>query len=611
MTDIGARRNYSALMMRFGWLLVWVACVTEDFDGDGFIEPEDCNDNDAASFPGAEEIPYDRVDQNCDGVDLTDIDGDGFDSELAGGSDCNDFRFAVNPGVPEIPYDGVDQNCDGWNDFDADFDGFEAQGFGGDDCDDTSAAVVPLDFDGDGFTPCTGDCDDNDPFRSPGIEPVCGNDVEDDCDGVSDCAPTGAVNVVDSPIRIDGPEGVTEFGSGLALPGDVTGDGGDDLAVTAVRADGSGVLWVYEGPLTSEAAVRTTVGVPGESPGVVALGDLDNDGRGEMVVTWTDGAVAHATVVTGDLPEGTSTLDDVSVLEIQTLASNRLDPQIGTLSDGSLVFGTALAANRDGRVFIVPSDPSPNPVTLGDVGATIRGSTYSGLGVMVEALDVNGDGDRDLVIGGLPDGFDRSVVWVVEDPPTFGTHDIDDIASARIELPSPWRVAESATMSDVDADGRIDLVLGIPAYDQRTGAVVAFTSRVRGDLSVEDAAVLIVGLGDQSFGERLATADHDGDGQLDLLVGAPGTFNEGGDGSAAGIVHFFYGPLERDNIVSLEDDWRFESSPVEGIRQRLGFQVGFASLDGDTHIDLIYSAPRLGTGSVFVWPGGSSARNGI
>ena len=60
----------------------------EDLDGDGYGNSDfpvlacegvgfaavdgDCDDNDADSFPGAEEIANDGIDQDCDGVDLTD-----------------------------------------------------------------------------------------------------------------------------------------------------------------------------------------------------------------------------------------------------------------------------------------------------------------------------------------------------------------------------------------------------------------------------------------------------------------------------------------------------------------------------------------------------------
>lgn len=47
-----------------------------DLDGDGqdalFCDGDDCNDDDATVFPGAEEVPGDGLDQDCDGLDASD-----------------------------------------------------------------------------------------------------------------------------------------------------------------------------------------------------------------------------------------------------------------------------------------------------------------------------------------------------------------------------------------------------------------------------------------------------------------------------------------------------------------------------------------------------------
>ena len=57
-------------------------------------------------------------------------------------SDCDDGDPSVSPGADEIWYDGVDQDCDG-NDEDRDGDGFLAPEVGGEDCDDTDPLTFP------------------------------------------------------------------------------------------------------------------------------------------------------------------------------------------------------------------------------------------------------------------------------------------------------------------------------------------------------------------------------------------------------------------------------------------------------------------------------------
>ena len=100
-----------------------------DSDLDGYFTgscaplPLDCNDNDPAINPGAAEV-CDGIDNNCDlqideGVLPTDADGDGyFDANSTCGdpalnNDCQDLDPSINPGALDIPFDGIDQDCSG------------------------------------------------------------------------------------------------------------------------------------------------------------------------------------------------------------------------------------------------------------------------------------------------------------------------------------------------------------------------------------------------------------------------------------------------------------------------------------------------------------------
>lgn len=195
----------------------------QDLDGDGHQSDscggDDCNDYDANAYPGAPEICGDGIDQDCNGSDQPcgdchDKDSDGHQDKTCGGDDCNDSDSSIHPGASEICGDGIDQNCDGQDQtcgqcHDADSDGFEDSSCGGNDCDDSQASVHPgaaeicgdgidqdcdgqdeqcqcQDMDGDGHTPisCGGlDCDDTNPSIFPDAEEICGDGIDQDCNG--------------------------------------------------------------------------------------------------------------------------------------------------------------------------------------------------------------------------------------------------------------------------------------------------------------------------------------------------------------------------------------------------------------------------------------------
>jgi formylglycine-generating enzyme required for sulfatase activity len=123
-----------------------------DDDGDGLSENEgDCDDGDAAISPNESEATCDGVDNDCDPGTPDDIDGDA--DGVFCSTDCDDEDAANFPGNTEI-CDGADNDCDGntWatgGETDGDGDGSVACA----DCDDAdpNSTTVSEDSDCDGL----------------------------------------------------------------------------------------------------------------------------------------------------------------------------------------------------------------------------------------------------------------------------------------------------------------------------------------------------------------------------------------------------------------------------------------------------------------------------
>ncbi len=166
----------------------------EDADCDGILTAEDCDDTD-------ERMP--RLDADCDGLLMAD--------------DCDDTDPTAHARSEDADCDGVlaADDCydnDRWSTTvaeDQDCDGVETA----DDCDDTdpTSHTRAEDADCDGYNRAD-DCDDGSTAVHPGMAEVCGDDVDENCDGVAepclsyDAAPCPSFLPLDSgaPIATSG-----------------------------------------------------------------------------------------------------------------------------------------------------------------------------------------------------------------------------------------------------------------------------------------------------------------------------------------------------------------------------------------------------------------------
>ncbi len=216
-----------------------------DGDGDGFGDPasevnscsqpagtvalgSDCDDTDAATFPGASEI-CDNADNNCDGqLSGNEVDDDS-DGTTECDGDCDDGDAAISPTADEL-CNGTDDNCDGTVDEDGPLsDTWYADGDGdsfGNDADTLLTCSPPA-----GYVASGGDCDDSEPLVSPGGSERC-DSLDNDCDGLVDdgWTPDGTRVYLDDDDDGFGRPGTVTRRCNLPVPGRVTNkDDCDDV----------------------------------------------------------------------------------------------------------------------------------------------------------------------------------------------------------------------------------------------------------------------------------------------------------------------------------------------------------------------------------------------
>jgi len=548
----------------------------ESCPSDAFVEDAtDCDDTEDTIYPGADEVPYDGIDQDCDGTDLDDLDGDG----SAWPDDCDDEDPTRGEGFDEICDDAIDNDCDDEIDTDCQYFGGVVSSepaaviYGDDESIDCCGSAAgwhlwaDADFDQDGYTDILmwseSDGTELKLFQGPFSGELYASDA------------TATLN----------DQGFAHDALGTAF-GDIDGDGHLDLVLAESRSP-TGTASVYLGPIEgwfgeSDYSAQHDAWYAAELGASVGLADMDGDTALDLIL-GAPGA--------GDLDE-----------------TYRGEVVIADPLDGTPAACTSTAGlQHSGR---------------GDVGRTLS------------TADVNADGIADL---STPSTHPWNDEWAAKTPALYVAHgplttclETDNVDnSIRFESVYRWDVTPSTLpisldIRDVDGSGYSDaMVAGTSGASDGSRAIrgFVFDGPVSSAASDDDASAVLISQSDSAARVMMRTAgDLDGDGHVEFVMSLQDNWWEKHSGS----TYVLFGPLSGSYVIeedafgvlegSIEPFDFCETDGCEHPGSLFGWSLGAGSdLTGDGIPDIAIGAPGFeydtstndkGPGAVYIYSGG-------
>jgi len=342
--------------------------------------------------------------------------------------------------------------------------------------------------------------------------------------------------------------------------GDLDGDGKLDIVAIngpankfVVFRNASTGASLSAGSFAPRLDFATPTGPTMVDPGGLAIGDLDGDGKLDLVIVESYGGRLF-------IFRNTSTVGSISFAPAVIL-------QYGLATSGNP--GVVIRdMDGDGKPDIITSRIAVlrNTSTPGVIDASSFAPAYifelfnNPWSLAVDDLD--GDGKPDVVVGSRSDG----AIFVLRNSSTIGNIALDLQAVLTVGC-----CLESVAIADLNGDGKLDIAAA-KLYNGPANLSIFQNNSTPGDLTASAFAQVAFEKGDFS---RIAIADLDGDGKPDI-IGANDT--DGGGGSLLSVLR---------NVIPT-------GSPItsSAFAPRVSFlggsgSVAIGDLDGDGKLDLV------------------------